>query len=276
MLLSFVYPCALRKVSARAALPFFLVMTALPVHAFDLVTNGSFENNGGTGELAGGITTLAGWTVGPTIPTSNTPPGSAPFDFVVDANADSAGFTSVYSPPNIYLWGPNTPAGQGGPSNNGFTGSPDGGDFFGGDSGYATATLSQTITGLTPNDQYLLSFQWAASQFTNATAATQQDWQVTFGGTTVQTPTFNLPGQGFSGWMTYTNVFTASSASQTLTFLAQSGGPSGLPPFSLLDGVSLVDVTSSTPEPVSAFLMLGGIAGVIGVSRLRIRRKAKL
>jgi hypothetical protein len=46
--------------------------------------------------------------------------GSAAFDVVMDGNADSTGFPSVYSPPNIYLWGPRTPASAGGLVANGF------------------------------------------------------------------------------------------------------------------------------------------------------------
>jgi X-X-X-Leu-X-X-Gly heptad repeat protein len=70
---------------------------AVPARA-NLVQNGSFEINGGVGELAGGITTLANWTVGATVDGA-----PYPFDFVIDKNADSTGFPSVFSPPNITI-----------------------------------------------------------------------------------------------------------------------------------------------------------------------------
>jgi hypothetical protein len=63
----------------------FLSLT-LPCHAVSIVTNGSFENNGGVGEL-GQISFATGWTVGAT--TDGTP---YPFVFIVDSDADSAGF----------------------------------------------------------------------------------------------------------------------------------------------------------------------------------------
>jgi hypothetical protein len=252
-----------------------MICHALPAHAANLVTNGSFENNGGLGELAGGISYATGWTVGATV-------DAAPyaFDFVLDNTADSTGFQSVFSPPNILLWGPNTPVGLSSPTNsypsqhaigpvaNGFTSSPDGGDFFGSDAAYATAPISQVINGLTAGHQYTLSFDYAGAQFTDALGPQTEGWQVSFGSNTVNTPTLSNTSTGFTGWQTYSTTFTATSASETLSFLAQ-GGPTGLPPFALLDGVSLTDTTSTTPEPASMLLLLSGIAGVFGVCRLR-------
>jgi hypothetical protein len=236
----------------------------------NLVQNGGFEQNGGVGELAGGITTLADWTVGATVVTANTPSSSTPpFDFILNANADTTGFPSVYSPPNIYVWGPATG------SANGFTGSPNGGDFFGSDGGYATAPISQSIGGLTVGAQYTLSFEWAASQFTNYYTQTTQDWQVTFGSQTVTTTPTTIPGEGFSGWMTVSYTFTASTATQTLSFLAQ-GTPVNEPPFTLLDGVSLTMNTASVPEPTSLLMLGVGTLGVIGIGLRRRARAVKM
>ena len=260
------------KFLRHAALPAGIALFALQAHASNLVVNGSFESNGGVGELAGGITTLAGWTEGSVVVTANTPAGAAAFDFLMDSHADSTGFPSVYSPPNIFLWGPHTPANAGGPVANGFTGSPDGGDFFGSDGGYATAPISQTINGLVVGDQYTLSFYYAGAQFSQYFGATQQDWQVTFGGTIVKTPTLSVASQGFSGWQTFSQTFTATSASEVLSFLAQ-GTPVGIPPTTLLDGVSLTQAVAATPEPGSALLMLGGLIGVVGFGRRALGRK---
>lgn len=232
----------------------------------NLVTNGSFEQNGGVGQIAGGVSYATGWTTG-------TPSDATyAFNFIVDANADSSGFPSVFTPQaqtNIYLWGPNTPANKGGSVANGFQGSPDGGSFLGMDGGYATAPVSQVISGLTVGTQYTLSFQWAASQFTDANLPTTQSLGITFGTETASTPQFNLPGKGFSGWMNFSTDFTASSVQQTLSFLAQAGGPSALPPFTLLDGVTLIEKTNNVvPEPSSILMLTAGLL-CVGVYRRR-------
>jgi hypothetical protein len=78
----------------------------------------------------------------------------------------------------------------------------------------------------------------------------------------------NIPSQGFSGWMYQTFDFTATSASENLSFLAV-GGPNGVPPFALLDGVTM----NAVPEGQSMALMIAGLLGV-GVC-IRRRRTAK-
>ena len=80
-----------------------LAFAAGAAQAANLVQNGSFEANGGVGQV-GAVTLLTGWTVGAA--TDGTP---IPFDFVLDANADSTGFNS--STGTIRVWGPNTPVG---------------------------------------------------------------------------------------------------------------------------------------------------------------------
>jgi PEP-CTERM motif len=59
---------------------------------------------------------------------------------------------------------------------------------------------------------------------------------------------------GFTGWTYQTLDFTADNTSDVLSFLAV-GTPNGVPPFSLLDGVSV----NAIPEPMSATLMLIGL-----------------
>jgi hypothetical protein len=76
---------------------------------------------------------------------------------------------------------------------------------------------------------------------------------------------------GFSGWQLQTFDFTANSTSELLSFLAV-GTPTGVPPFALLDGVSLTADTvgtESAPEPGSVVLLVGGLMGLMGVCRLR-------
>lgn len=239
-----------------ASLGFFTVILAssvsFPVQAVNFVTNGSFEQNGNVGQLVDNISTAPGWTVGPTVISGNTPPGTKPFAFTVDANADSTGFPSVFTPTagtNIFIWGP----GRG--ENNGFTGSPNGGKFLGVDGDYAKAPVYQSISGLTPGQDYIVSFEYALAQFTDATGPITGGWEVTFGSTQINTPVLSNPSKGFSGWKNFSQTFTATDSTQTLNFLAY-GAPVGQPPFSLLDGVEVTPV----PEPVSvlgSFVALG-------------------
>lgn len=235
--------------------------TGLSVPSADanLITNGSFESNGGVGQLAGGITTLSGWTVG-----STTDSAPYPSVYVVDSSADSTGFPGVSSPPNLTVWGPGTGI------NNGFTGSSDGGYFLGGVATYGQAPISQTISGLTIGGEYVLSFEWAASQLSNYTGATGQAWAVSFGSDSTTTTTSYIPSTGFSGWQTFSQTFTASSATQTLSFLA-TGSPAVMP-FLLLDGVKLEANFAPVPEP-SAFALLS--IGIVGLAaRYRSRKSA--
>ena len=223
----------------------------------NLITNGSFESNGGVGQLAGGISSLTGWTVGTAIDAS-----PYPYAFVVDSSADSTGFPSVYSPPNITIWGPGTG------SNNGFTGSPDGGYFLGVSGTYAVAPVSQTISGLTVGGEYVLSFEWAGSQFSDSIGATSQNWEVTFGGDTVSTPVAIIPSRGFWGWQTFSQSFTATSSTQSLSFLAQ-GVPDGIFPFLLLDNVKLESNVVPVPEPSTVALLSMGVIGLAIRQRIR-------
>ena len=62
-------------------------------------------------------------------------------------------------------------------------------------------------------------------------------------------------------------TFTADSTTDVLSFLA-NGTPSGVPPFALLDGVSMNAVTS-VPEPASAAMLLTGLVGLAGFVRRR-------
>jgi hypothetical protein len=91
---------------------------------------------------------------------------------------------------------------------------------------------------------------------------------VSLGAQTQFTEVKNNANHGFTGWEQKTMTFTATAASQVLSFLA-IGTPSGVPPFSLLDGVSMV---AAVPEP-ETYAMLGLGLGLMGV--IARRRKAK-
>lgn len=236
----------LLSVSAVAALG------ANVAHA-NLITNGNFEQTTGSANkqlsnVAGtsGRTTLVGWTSG------NASNGGG-YNFVLDS---SIATTSASA---LQLYG----------GNNGFTASKDGVNVFASDPAYYPATLSQTVSGLTIGTSYTLTFDYALGQQVNYTGANSDYWQVGFGNDTLNSSVLSIAQGGFSGWQTATMTFTATAASEALTFLAKTSSP-GQPPFMLLDGVTL-DATT-VPEPSTLSLMLGGI-GLAGM--LAWRRRAK-
>lgn len=191
------------------------------------------------------------------------------FLFVPDATKASgttADTTGATSPENgnaaLKLWGPGT--GQA----NGLTQSPDGNNFIASDGAYQRGAISQAVNNLVIGNNYFLSFYWAAAQQQGFTGATTEGWDVSFGGTTYSTPTVSTASQGFSPWRQQTFSFQATALSQTLSFLA-TGAPSGLPPFSLLDGVSL-----QVPEPATWAIVMLGVVGAGAMSLHRRRRGA--
>ena len=144
--------------------------------------------------------------------------------------------------------------------------SPSGGNFFGvdGDPQYGSP-LSQTINGLTVGKQYVLTFDWAASQLRNRSGPTTNQFAVSLGNETQSTPVVAVASQGFDGWYTESFTYTATASSELLKFVA-NGTPAGAPPFALLDGVSLGVV----PEPATWALLLTGF-GIVGVAARRRR-----
>lgn len=216
----------------------------------NIAVNGGFESTtGGTsGQLGFGGFNATGWTV---------PNGSYTFLYQ-SGQADTTGSSGQYG--SLQLWGP------GNGSNNGLTpSSPDGGNFIAQDSAFQPGAISQTISGLTVGAQYTVSFYYGAAQQYGWDGSTFGQWKVTFGSDTQTTAMLNIPSHGFSGWLSQSFNYTATSTSQVLSFFAD-GGPNGLPPFMVLDGVTVV------PEPST---MIGGglLALPIFVRFLRARRK---
>ena len=260
-----------------------ITLAASSASAANLVSNGDFELNSGLGQITPAVQdqsnigdpvvppgTPIGRTLNDWLKTCLKDCGSQGFAFVVDSTADSSGFQSVFSNPFIKVWGP----ANGSP--NGFMASSNGGDFVGIDGDYGRSKITQTINNLTPGLVYNLAFEWAGSQFTDALGDTVQWWEVDFGGSIAETPRVNVPSKGFSGWMTQAMSFVASSASQELSFTA-FGNPGGLPPFLLLDGVSLTEETPPPPASVPGPLPLLGAAAALGWSgklRRRVRRSS--
>ncbi len=229
-----------------AAVALFVAAFGQAAHAgqINLVTNGGFEsssyttnNQFGTGYGGQGVT---GWTGGSGYQlyfvgnTGATDSANSQYDSGYDT-----GLEKFYTIP----------------------GSPAGGNYVALDGDASVGgggSISQTINGLTAGQQYQVSFTWGAGQLQSRSGATVQDMMVSLGSQSFTTSSINVASGGFSGWMTQTFTFTATGASEALTFLAQ-GTPTGLPPIAALDGVSLVAV----PEPGSIALFAAGL-GLMG------------
>lgn len=171
--------------------------------------------------------------------------------------------------------------------------SPDGGNYYaadgdssaddfggtGGTAGGYSVPIYQTITGLTPGDRYILSFDQAAAQQNNRTGATTEQWEVEFcttlpsvactGSNNQYSTLMNDASHGDVPWQSVTMSFIATASSEVLEFIA-IGAPNGEPPFVLLDGVNL----EVTPEPATYALIGLGLVAISLAARLRKRRKA--
>lgn len=250
---------------------------ATGVRAGSLVANGTFTIPSGgplTGQQVVGTTPLANWF------TPSNSGSSYTFLFLNSAATGSGALNSgvpLYGPASQYAL-------------------PDNSNFIGMDSSYQVGPLSQTIGGLVSGDQYAVSFKWAGAQqvgfngsvscagTSNPTAnnCTTDQWDVFLGtvpsivnnqpatyttGQELSTNVITVPNNGFVSWMSQTLTFTASAASETLSFVAQ-GSPNGAPPFALLADVSMTQV----PEPTTIAILLTGIAG-LGIVGLRRRKR---
>jgi hypothetical protein len=238
-----------------------LTISAGCARAANLVVNANFQFytggfNGNPSQLGdsgtGGYTALTGWTVGPGSS------GLLGFLFA-SGTADTTGSHDVRFNDTFLLWGPGS---GGGGVNNGLpASSPDGGNYLALDAAPTyQGSISQTVTGLTKGKQYVVSFYWAAAQQHGFDGATTESLKISFGNSSQTTSTINLNSHAFSGWRSASFIFTADAASDVLSFLTQ-GGPDGLPPFILLDGVAV----NPTPEPGSLAMMLGGVIGGVGL-----------
>ncbi len=183
----------------------------------------------------------------------------------VPGQADAVGANSQFGAHSMLLWGPNNPTN---PSHNGLTTSPDGGNFIAADGDFEVGAIQQTIDGLVAGKTYSLDFNWGAAQQHGYYGATTERWQVSLGAETKYTSTIHLPSEGFSGWRQQKFVFTATQSSEVLSFLAQ-GTPMGMPPFSLLDGVSL---NANVPDGASTAVLFGASTILLGGLRRRFAR----
>lgn len=214
-----------------------LALAAVPAHA-NLVANGSFEtvtaSNTDYFYLAG-VSNWSNSDIGETLVTPS--------------------FTGILFP-GVGLAGAF-------PAN-----SPDGGNFVLSDGDYHNSPIVQTINGLTPGNQYKLSFYQALAQDTEiftTPGPVRGQWQVNFGGDVQMSALMSGNGATltFSPWATQSMSFTAHTATQVLSFLSVGAGD---PPMVGLDGVNIAAV----PEPDAVWLL--GIGGLLLGWRLRARR----
>ncbi len=236
------------KTMLLSAIALFAAASAGSAQATNLVTNGGFESTtNGPGHMYYGYTDATGWN------------SNNGYNFIfAPGTADTSGsYTPEYNG-YISFWGSN----NGGPDVIPAS-SPDGGNFLGMDGAYQVEPMQQTLTGLTVGKKYNVGFYWAAAQQTGYNGATTEAFKVSLGAENYTTPIYSNPSHGFSGWMHQSFTFTAVNTSDVLSFLA-IGTPDGLPPFSLLDGIT----ASAVPEPASWAMLIAGF-GLVGAAARR-------
>jgi len=202
----------------------------------DLVTNGDFTsfttdppNPPDRGYTTGAV--LTDWT-------------SDGYNFVFVSAHDLGDGTITGSGGNFSLWGAANGADPGNGGVDKLLAPPNGGNIIASDGAYEVGPISQTISGLNANWTYVVSFEWAGAQQSGYTTATTEQWAVSLGSQTQSTAVVNNNAKSFTGWMSQTFDFTATSSSEVLSFLAV-GTPNGEPPFSLVGDVTMTIV----PEP---------------------------
>ena len=163
-------------------------------------------------------------------------------------------------------------AGPGYAIKNGLVGPPSGDAsvVLDGDPNYNNAGLYQKIGGLQSGKAYTLSFWYAGSQEYSVGGPTTQWFQVSLGDQAWDSPTMDVPSQGFFPWTKFSATFTWDGIGDTLTFLA-IGSPSGEPPFPMLADVSL---TAAVPELSLWAMIVAGFAGLGFVARARSKGMA--
>lgn len=247
---------------------------------FTSITYSDQTNQPITGQLYGqfGSDSTSGMATGSTLTVANW--DTSGYNFVYTSGTISNGTQAngasgqPYEAPGEYnasngygttfMWG----QGNGGAST--ITAPPKGGNIVAADSIYQIGAITQTISGLTVGQVYMLKFYWGGAQQQGAgfTNPTTENWTVSFGSQTFTTATINDPAESFTGWMQQTFYFTATSTSQVLSFTA-GGGPACEPPFSLLADVDLEVV----PDVSNWMIFMSFGAVCIGFQVVRRQRR---
>lgn len=278
------------NVSARKALLALLGAASLAGSAWagPVLQNGDFENSSNgpgfqidsTGRLvtdygATNSTAVTGWSnLNP-----KGPDGSASYFFLYAPNTlDTTGaYTPIYNA-NLIFWSPTnggTATGEGGAAASTYPRtSPTGGNFVALDGAFQRGPFFTTVTGLIPGIQYDISFYWAAVQQRGYNGATTDRLDVNFGGaslgsgTTQSTSTVNLASHSFNPWQQVTFSFIPTTTNSVLSFLAV-GSPDGLPPFALLDGVTITQVPELNASAAGVPVVFAGLLLALGWNRRR-------
>jgi hypothetical protein len=223
-------------------------------YAVELVTNRGFEMTSNGGGQLGYNTNATGWSV--------TPPSGSYIFLFTPGSADTTGVNGEYG--GLSLWGSNNSG------LNVLPVSPNGGNFVALDGDFQTSPLTQTISGLIPDHTYSVSFDYGYAQQSGFNGDTNQNLTACLGASCETTPTLTNPSHGFTGWFTADYSLTANGTSDVLSFLASGSLP--VPPFALLDGVSM---TGGVPEPSTWALMGLGFAA-LGFAAYRRKKNASV
>jgi hypothetical protein len=232
-----------------------LAVMATVAHADPILLNGGFEQT----------LTPTSSQFGSAFPSQQvTGWSTSGYNFVfLPGTADTTGAVGVGNP--VRFWGP------GNGSNNGLGASPNGGNFVAIDGVFQPGPLTQTVTGLTVGSPVTISFYYAGAQQYGYDGPTTDAMQVSLGSQTFTTSVLDIANHGFSGWQSASFTFTPTSTSELLSFMAIST-PDGVPPFALLDGVT---IGSPVPEPGSLVLFSTGLLGAAGYLARRYKKASQ-
>ncbi|PHP65756.1 hypothetical protein CSC94_18090, partial [Zhengella mangrovi] len=189
----------------------------------------------------------------------------------VDPAVDRSTFNNTLPPGWTQITGTTSDTRNSSSADNAMTwvASPDGGDFV--HSGTSSATyregLEQTVTGLVPGNDYIVSFYQSASYMRiYCPAGVSVKWEVTFGAQSQFGADVTCPAKGTAlPWVQQSMTFTATSATQILRFQVQivSGGSLG---YIAVDGISLQEAQagfsiSAVNDDFSAAPIVSGTGG---------------
>lgn len=153
--------------------------------------------------------------------------------------------------------------------------SPDGGSYLGIQDldsfspRFNVGGITQNVGGLDIGASYTLTF-YSMTNHDAVNPAARQDWVVTFGDQTQTGEQTYYTGTGT--WVQSTMTFTATAATQALTFVAQYL-PGSYPEMLNIDGVVLTKNVAAVPEPSTHALLSAGLAALGWSVRRRLIRR---